>query len=202
MKVIGLTGGTGSGKSIVSKELKARGAYSIDADEIAHDIIQKGKPAYDEIVSYFGEEILDETKTIMRKKLGTIVFSDKKKLNYLNQCTHKYINDEICRKIEIIQKGAEKYSCILLDAPLLIETDLISLCDKVWVVFATEQQRIKRIMERDSITYEQAENRIASQKKWDEYEKYAHCVIDNSKDLDFLKKQLDHLFYNFLNKGE
>ena len=85
MKVIGLTGGTGSGKSVVSAFLKQNGAYIIDADEIAHGIIAKGKPAYEEITNYFGGAILDENRNILRKKLGSIVFTNNEKLNFLNQ---------------------------------------------------------------------------------------------------------------------
>ena len=87
MKIIGLTGGTGSGKGFVSERLKARKAYVIDADAVAHEIIEKGRPAYKAIVDYFGSEILDEDGNIFRRKLGHIVFSDKDKLAFLNSLT-------------------------------------------------------------------------------------------------------------------
>ena len=89
MKVIGLTGGTGSGKSVVSKSLAAAGAVVIDADRIAHEIILKGEPAYTEIVNFYGTEILDAEGNIIRKRLGEIVFHDAKKLAFLNQFAHK-----------------------------------------------------------------------------------------------------------------
>ena len=123
MKVIGLTGGTGSGKSVVSAFLKQNGAYIIDADEIAHDIIAKGKPAYEEITSYFGGAILDENRNILRKKLGSIVFTNKEKLDFLNHCTHKYITQEIDRQIAE-KKYQKEHCCIVLDAPLLLEAKL------------------------------------------------------------------------------
>lgn len=194
MKVIGLTGGTGSGKSIVCTQLKKRNAYIIDADKIAHDIIEKGQPAYKKIVSYFGKEILDEENNIVRKRLGAIVFSDKEKLNFLNKCTHQYIFEEIDFFIQKIKKCPNEYQYIILDAPLLIESNLTSVCDEIWVVYAKEEDRLKRIMQRDNITYEQAKNRILSQKGWEEYKKYADIIIDNSRDLKFLENQLNNLF--------
>ena len=117
MKVIGLTGGTGSGKGIVSAYLKKKGAYIIDADQIAHDIIKRGMPAYEEITQYFGGVILDENRNILRKKLGSIVFVNKQKRDFLNHCTHKYIIEEIDRQIQQ-EIQTQKHLCIVLDAPL------------------------------------------------------------------------------------
>ncbi len=193
MKIIGLTGGTGSGKSVVCTYLKENGAYVIDADQIAHDIIKKGMPAYEEIVNYFGESILDENRNILRKKLGSIVFVNEEKRGFLNRCTHKYIIQEIDRQIEQERQKAES-TVIVLDAPLLIEANLQSRCDEVWVVFAQEEVRAKRVMQRDSITYQEAKNRIGCQKNWEAYEQYADLILDNSKDLQHLKKQLETVF--------
>lgn len=193
MKIIGLTGGTGSGKGFVSERLKARRAFVMDADAIAHEIIEKGKPAYDEIVDYFGKDILDENGEIIRRKLGDIVFSDKDKLAFLNSCTHKYINMEILKKIEEVKPQTNVYSAIVIDAPLLAEAGLTDICDDIWVVYADSEVRVKRIMERDSITEEQARNRIASQKSWEEYKELGAVIIDNSSDDENVERQLDSL---------
>ena len=194
MKVIGLTGGTGSGKSIVSAFLEQNGAYVIDADKIAHDIIARGKPAYEELTSYFGGAILDENRNILRKKLGSIVFTNKEKLDFLNRCTHKYIIQEIDKKIAE-RKQKKEDTCIVLDAPLLLEANLESRCSEIWVVFAEEEVRARRIMERDNITYQDAKNRIGSQKNWEVYRQKANLILDNSKDLEHLKRQLESIFY-------
>lgn len=192
MKVIGLTGGTGSGKSVVSAWLKDRGAVIIDADAVAHGIIEKGKPAYFEIVDYYGKEILDNSGHIVRKALGNIVFKDKNKLEFLNRCTHKYINHEINSQME--QAKAEKSGrCIILDAPLLFEAGLQEKCDTIWAVVAEEQVRIQRIMMRDGLSYQQALERIAAQKSRAEYEALANVVIDNSGDLASLEQKLKRL---------
>ena len=193
MKIIGLTGGTGSGKGFVSERLKARKAYVIDADAVAHEIIEKGTPAYKAIVDYFGSEILDENGNIFRRKLGNIVFSDKDKLAFLNSCTHKYINMEIMRIIEEVKPQTNVYSAIIIDAPLLAEAGLVDICDDIWVVYADSEVRVKRIMERDSISEEQARNRIASQRSWEEYKELGAVIIDNSSDDENVERQLDAL---------
>ena len=189
MKVIGLTGGTGSGKSVVSKSLLAAGAVIVDADKIAHDIILKGEPAYHEIIAYYGTGILDENGNIIRKKLGEIVFNDKEKLAFLNQCTHKYITAEVKRQIAEA-KATDTAKAIVLDAPLLLEAKLETVCDVVWVVYSDPEVRAQRVMARDGITYELAKARIANQKSWEEYKQAADAVIDNSKDLAYLESQL------------
>lgn len=192
MKVIGLTGGTGSGKSVVSKSLAEAGAVIVDADQIAHEIILKGKPAYQEIIAYYGTGILDEDGNIIRKKLGEIVFNDGEKLAFLNQCTHKYICAEVDRQIAAA-KEADTAIAIVLDAPLLLEAGLEQVCDWVWVVYADPEVRAQRVMARDGVTYELAKARIANQKSWEEYKQAADTVIDNSKDLAYLQGQLSEL---------
>nr|WP_294680339.1 dephospho-CoA kinase [uncultured Anaerotignum sp.] len=192
MKVIGLTGGTGSGKSVVSKSLAAAGAVVIDADRIAHEIILKGEPAYTEIVNFYGTEILDAEGNIIRKKLGEIVFHDAKKLAFLNQCTHKYICAEVDRQIAAAKQAAVAKE-IVLDAPLLLEAGLESRCDAVWVVYAEPEVRAKRVMERDGVSYALAKARIANQKSWEEYKQAASVVIDNSRDIAYLQGQLDKI---------
>ena len=192
MKVIGLTGGTGSGKSVVSKSLAAAGAVVIDADRIAHEIILKGEPAYTEIVNFYGTEILDAEGNIIRKRLGEIVFHDAKKLAFLNQCTHKYICAEVDRQIAKAEKE-NTARAVILDAPLLLEAGLESRCDTVWVVYAEPEVRAKRVMERDGVSYALAKARIANQKSWEEYKQAASVVIDNSRDIAYLQGQLDKI---------
>lgn len=195
MRIIGLTGPTGSGKSAVSAVLKDNGAVIVDADKIAHDIILKGEAAYNELLGYFGEEILNNEKEIDRKKLGQIVFSQGgEKLDFLNKCTHKHIFDKMKAEIETAEKSG--FEITVLDAPLLIEGKFITLCKEVWVVFADDESRAERIMKRDLITYQQALDRMSKQKGYDVYNKYADIIIDNSTGLVNLKRQVE----NILNK--
>ncbi|MFV0313955.1 MAG: dephospho-CoA kinase [Anaerotignum sp.] len=196
MKVIGLTGGTGSGKGVVSKCLEEAGAVVIDADFIGHEIIKKGNPAYCELVDYFGDQILQEDGEIFRRKLGEIVFSEKEKLEFLNRCTHKYIAQEILRKIDMEQKlGCAKL--IVIDAPLLIEVGFDKICDVVWVVYADEEVRANRVMQRDGITYEMAKARIGNQKSWEEYKRHAVEVLDNSTTVADIRNQAELLFNKY-----
>ncbi|MDD3570436.1 MAG: dephospho-CoA kinase [Lachnospiraceae bacterium] len=193
MRIIGLTGGTGSGKSVVSKILAKKGAYIIDADAIGHDIILKGKPAYNELVSYFGNEILDSNGEIIRKKLGTIVFKEgKEKLAFLNACTHKYIFMEIENRIK--QAKEESAEVVIIDAPLLLEGEFKNLCNEIWVVYAKEEIRLERIITRDKIDKEHGISRIASQPTWEEYKKYADVIIDNSGEIEEVERQIEKLF--------
>ena len=194
MEIIGLTGGTGSGKSAVSMFLRKKGLYVIDADQISHEIIKKNQPAYEEIVEEFGTEILDSDGEIIRQRLGQIVFSDPKKLSFLNRCTHKYIRMEIEETISQ-QKKAEA-SMIIIDAPLLAEAGLIEICDEVWVVCADRQVRLERTMTRDGLTYSQAEKRIFAQKSDEEYRAMANRIILNNGGLEELGAELDQLWNN------
>ncbi|MEA5085330.1 MAG: dephospho-CoA kinase [Lachnospiraceae bacterium] len=193
MRIIGLTGGTGSGKSVVSQILSKKGAYVIDTDAIGHDIILKGKPAYNELVNYFGNEILDNNGEIARKKLGAIVFKEgKEKLAFLNSCTHKYIFMEIKNRIKLAQN--ENIEIVIIDAPLLLEGDFKNLCNEIWVVYAKEEVRLERIMARDKIDQEHGKNRIASQPTWEEYKRYANVIIDNSGKIEDVERQIEELF--------
>lgn len=196
MKVIGLTGGTGSGKGVVSQCLKDAGAKIIDADLIAHEIIKMGRPAYEELVDYFGEEILRHDGEIFRRRLGEIVFRNKEKLEFLNHCTHKYIAQEIARQIQETKKLGEA-KLIIIDAPLLIEAGLRDICDAIWVVYADEEVRARRVMQRDGITYETAKARIANQKSWTEYKSYAQEIINNSTTLEDVQVQVANMMKKY-----
>lgn len=196
MKVVGLTGGTGSGKGVVSQCLREAGSAIIDADLIAHEIIKKGKPAYEELTRYFGRHILREDGEIFRRKLGEIVFRDKEKLEFLNRCTHKYIAQEIARQIQEAKELGKK-KLIVIDAPLLVEAGLVEICDSIWVVYADEEVRVHRIMERDGILLETAKARIGNQKSWAEYKSYAQEVIDNSSTLEAVQSQVATLMKKY-----
>ncbi|MDI6601132.1 MAG: dephospho-CoA kinase [Thermoanaerobacteraceae bacterium] len=193
MKVIGLTGGIASGKSTVSNILKGLGAYIIDADEISREIIKKGSEAWKEIVDYFGSDILLPNGEIDRKKLGNIVFADKEKLDKLNAITHPRI---IKRITEIIEKEKKKgkEKAVVLDAAILVEMGLQSMVDEIWVVSVDKDMQIKRLIERDKLSYENAINRIRVQMPLSEKVKYADYVIDNSKDIGYIRNQVSKLW--------
>jgi len=174
--LIGLTGGIASGKSKVSSFLRSRGAFIIDADRIAREIVKPYKNAWKKIVDTWGKEILSPDLSLDRTRLGSIVFSDKEALERLNAITHP----EIIREIEHELGERSSEELIVLDAPLLIEAGLCDVVDEVWLVSVTAENQLERLCKRDGISSEEAKKRINSQMPLKEKEKYAHLIIDNN----------------------
>ena len=183
MKIIGITGGTGAGKSTVCEEMKKNGADVIDCDVIARQIVEKGQPALNEIVQAFGDDILCHDGTLDRKKMGGIVFSDKKKLDVLNEITHRYIFDEMKRRM-----NEAVSDIVVLDVPLLFQCDFPFNCDVTVAVIADKETRIKRIMQRDGIDSEMAKARMANQMSDEEYASLADVCFNNVGDSDRIRE--------------
>lgn len=194
VRVIGVTGGIGSGKSTVSRILYDLGARVIDADLIAREVTSKSGKAYEEILDYFGREILDEKENIDRKKLAGIVFKHFDKLKVLNRITHKYITENILKTLERL-KNDDESDVVVIDAPIPIEHGFIDVTDEIWVVTADIETRVKRIMERNGFTREEALNRINSQWKNEDYLKIADEVIYNNGSIEELEKTVVKLFF-------
>jgi dephospho-CoA kinase len=193
MKIIGLTGGTGSGKTTVASLLvQITNAYIIDADHIGHEQIKKGKPAYNKVIEFFGGEIVDQSGEINRKKLGGIVFSDPSKLQKLNECTHPFIRQEIENQIQQIREEGQ-YEYIVVDAALLVEIGFHEMVDEVWGVYAHIEQRMQRIMKRDQLDAVQAKQRLDKQMSWDKLRKYVDRVIDTTGGIEHIRQQLMHI---------
>lgn len=159
-KIIGLTGKSGAGKGAVSRILKSMGAYTIDADVVARNVVEKGKPALLEIKNCFGEGVLLENGELNRKALARIVFNSGEELHKLNTITHKYITEEIVSEI-----NSNDSDIFVIDAAALIESGIDKMCDKIICVTADESVRTKRIIERDSLSIEEAKDRISAQKE-------------------------------------
>lgn len=191
MKIIGLTGGIASGKSTVSNIAHNRGIPIIDADKIAREIVQIGKPAFREIVDYFGTQVIADDGNLDRKILGKIVFHDHSKLHKLNDITHPRIMNEIKNRIEKLKKRKEPM--VIIDAALLIEMNMRELVDVIWLVITPEALQTKRLTERDQLTESEALERIKSQMSTDEKLKYADAIINNDGDLEQLKSNVNEL---------
>ena len=183
MKVIGLTGGIASGKSTVSKALADLGATVIDGDETAHRLMEPHQPIWEDIVNKFGREILNPDLAIDRAKLGTIVFDDPEQMAALNRISRPRIIESIKNELESI-KETRPDTVIVLDVPLLFEARLDKLSDQVWVVWIDRETQIKRLMERNHYTREEAVKRIDSQMSLDEKAQRADVVIDNSGSIE------------------
>ncbi|HPL54635.1 MAG TPA: dephospho-CoA kinase [Bacillota bacterium] len=200
MMVIGLTGGIASGKSTVSAKLKELGAAIIDVDILARSVVSKGEIAYNRIIQCFGESILLPNGEINRKRLGSIVFSDKKKLALLNGITHPEIISRVKERIRELKTAGN--SVIVVDAAILIEMGLYKYVDSVWVVAADREIQIKRLIERDKFDYRDSEKRINSQFTDDARKKYADIVIDNNESIETLSKKIEELWGNVMSGGE
>lgn len=186
--ILGVTGGIGSGKSTVSSILKELGAFVIDADVISRQVVMPGEKALAELTEVFGRDILDEWGQLQRKKLAGVVFNDKEKLKILNAIVHKYVAERIEDNVK--EQLAKKTEVIVIDAPIPIKTGFLDLCHRVWTVSAAEELRIKRVMERNGMSYEEAVARINSQIPEEEYNNIADTVINNDLDYFSLKDQV------------
>jgi dephospho-CoA kinase len=193
--IIGLTGGIASGKSTVSEMLKKRGIPVIDADLIAREVVEVGKKAYTEIVNAFGKEILNEDLTINRARLGSIVFQNEDKREQLNSIVHPEVRLEMKRRQEqLISEGAK---AVVLDIPLLFESNLKHLVDKVIVVYTGEKNQLERLMKRNNFSKKEALSRINAQMPLKEKVKFADAVINNDGTLEETEQQLENILMNW-----
>ena len=193
MLIVGLTGGVASGKTAVSGVLKGEGAYIVDADQIARELVQPHQPAWDELVRAFGREILQEDGFIDRKKLAEKVFGDRKQRKVLNQILHPRIKEEMDRRTkEIGQKDPE--AIVVIDAPLLVELGGHRKVDTLIVVTSTTNQQMERLKERDGRSPEEAQGIFTAQMPVDEKVKLADIVIRNEGSLEEMEKRVKGVF--------
>jgi len=193
MLIVGLTGGVATGKTAASQALKEEGAYIVDADQIARDLVQPDKPAWNEIVRAFGKEILQEDRSIHRKELADKVFADPEQRKVLNQVLHPRIKEEIARRArQIVQKDPE--AIVVIDAPLLVELGMHRHVDRLIVVTSTQTQQIERLKKRDGRSTEEALGLLSSQMPVQEKAKLADFVVRNEGSLEEMKKRAKEVF--------
>lgn len=180
--VIGLTGQTGAGKSTVSQIFAENGYAVINADYISRIVVEKGSECLNELADVFGSGIINPDGTLNRKALAGIVFTDKAKLEILNSIIYPYITTEILSQIKQYSDKGNKL--ILLDAPTLFESHADDFCEIIISVTANPDVRKKRIMERDNITAEQAQNRMDSQLDTEFFIEHSDYIIKNNDSFD------------------
>lgn len=178
--VFGLTGPTGAGKSVLAELLCAHGFAVIDADTVARAVVEAGSPVLARLAQRFGLEILHADGTLDRKALAQRAFSSKENTDALNEITHPEILARIERQVELLSR--QEQAGILIDAPLLLETGLERLCDRVIAVVAPEELRRTRIMARDGLTEEQATQRMNAQHSREYYISHSDFVVNNDGD--------------------
>jgi dephospho-CoA kinase len=191
-RVIGLTGGIGSGKSTVSKYLAELGAAIIDADKVGHEAFQPGTEAWREVVATFGRDILTPQGEIDRKKLGAIVFDNPAALAQLNGIMHPKMGDMM--KAQIDEYRRQGVAVVVLEAAILIEANWTPLVDEVWVTTAPESVVLERLKKQRGLAEEQTLARIRSQLSSEERLKHADVVITNEGNLEEVKARVKELW--------
>ncbi|UCH42375.1 MAG: dephospho-CoA kinase [Dehalococcoidales bacterium] len=191
-KVIGLTGGIGSGKSTVSGFLKELGAVVIDADKVGHEVFLPDTPAWHDVTAAFGQDIIAPSGEIDRKKLGEIVFNDPEALSRLNRIMHPRMYDMMQAQIEEYRRDG--IAVVVVEAAILIEANWQSLVDEIWVTITPEDTVIRRLKEQRGLDEEQTKARIRSQLANDDRVKHADVVIDNNGNLDEIRAKVNGLW--------
>jgi dephospho-CoA kinase len=197
MIIVGLTGGVGTGKSTVANSFRKLGAYIIDWDDLAREVVRPHSKAWKEIVEHFEKDVLNEDLTINRQKLAEIVFSDKEKLEKLNQIVHPEVFEEDERITNEI-RSLDPDALIIKDIPLLFELTRPVFVDKVLVVFVSARTQLRRLEEK-GMSREDAQSRIKSQLPLEGKIKSADFVINNDGSLEETKKQVEEM-YSLLRK--
>jgi dephospho-CoA kinase len=193
MLIIGLTGGVASGKTTVSQILKEEGAYLIDADRIARELVQPYTPAWNELKEAFGNEILKEDGSLHRKRLAEKIYSNPKQRELLNQILHPRIKAEIDRRVREIGRK-DPGAVVVIDAALIIELGDYLEMDQVIVVTSTEAQQIERLGDRNGMTPEMARRIIDAQMDLKEKLKVADFVIRNEGSVEETKRMVKEIF--------
>ncbi len=192
MKVIGLTGGIGSGKSTVSQYLAELGAVVIDADKVGHEAFKPDTPAWRDVVATFGREVLAANNEIDRKKLGQIVFSNPEALAQLNRIMHPRMYDMMKARIEEYRR--QGVDVVVLEAAILIEANWTPLVDKVWVTITPESAVLERVKKQRGQDEAQTLARIRAQLPTAERIKRADVVINNEGNLEEVKAKIKELW--------
>ncbi len=186
MYIIGLTGNIATGKSTVAHMLQDVGAYLIDADKLAHDLMRAGSPAYEGVVARFGATILAPSGEIDRRKLGAIVFADQGALRDLEAIVHPIV---VAESLRLLEQAAPLYEVAVVEAIKLLEANMHRYCDAIWVVVCSRQQQIERLVRTRGLTEAEAALRIDAQPPMTEKVARAHVVIDNSGSLEATRIQ-------------
>jgi len=193
MLVVGITGGIGSGKGLAAEFFRSRGAAVIDADEVARDLAQPHSPLLADIARAFGGEMLREDGSLDRGKLARRVFGDPEAVARLNAMTHPPIASEISRRVRELA-AREKAEVVCVVAPLLLEAGLEDTVDRLLVMVADEEERIRRVIARDNLREEEVRQRMAAQMAPEEQRRRADWVVDTTPGREEARRQLEAIW--------
>ena len=189
MLIVGLTGGIGSGKSTVARMLKDEGAYVIDFDYLARLVVEPDKPAWRDIIDYFGPEILSPDRSLNRSALAKIIFSDDKSRKVLEGFTHQRIFEERDALVKAIKKK-DPNAVVIIDFPLLFELGLSKKFDKVILAFVSRDVQLERVIKRDGLPREEVERRLNAQIPIEEKKFLSDYIIDTNGSLNDTRDQV------------
>lgn len=190
MRVIGVTGGVGAGKSTVLSYLEERyQARIILADTVGHEVMEPGTAACDQILSEFGDAVLGKDGRIDRKRLGAIVFADQEKLKRLNAIVHPAVKAEILRRIALFRE--QQAGLTVVEAALFLEENYDAFCDETWYIYTDEKKRRERLMESRGYTEERISQILKSQRSHGEFLQRCQYMIDNNGTAEETRRQID-----------
>jgi dephospho-CoA kinase len=192
MRVLGLTGGIGSGKSMVAQLFARLGAVVIDADQLAREVVEPGQPALGEIAATFGRDVLLPDGRLDRAKLAGIIFADPVERAKLDAITHPRIRT---RMNELIKARRSGPGVLIVDIPLLYENNRVNLVERVIVVWVDPQTQLRRIRQRDGLSADAAGQRIAAQMPLEAKRARADHVIDNSGTREDTRRQVEAIYH-------
>jgi dephospho-CoA kinase len=192
MTPVGLTGGIASGKTTVCRLLEAKGCTIIDADVVAHKLLLLGQPGYEPVIKAFGRGVLGDAGEIDRGKLGAEVFGNRSKLEQLNQLLHPEVLRTLGAELEALKQVGN--ARVIVDASLMIESGFHRNFRRLVLVTCTLAQQVERLMVRNGLTQEQAQQRIALQMPLEEKRAFATDIIDNSGTQEGTRTQVNVLF--------
>ncbi|MBN3370929.1 dephospho-CoA kinase [Clostridium botulinum] len=198
---IGLTGGIGAGKSTISEMIKEKNIPVIDADKISREVLKLYPEILIRVKEVFGKEFLDDNGDLKRREFGSYIFKNKnknKRIEYEN-IIMPYITKETFKRIKLLEENKE--SICVLDAPTLIEQGLYKYMDINILVWVDKDTQINRVVKRDGLNRSEVMNRINSQMSMEEKKKFVEYIIDNSKDIENTKSELDKIFMEVMIKA-
>ena len=196
--ILGLTGGIACGKSSASAFLAGMGAEVIDADRISRAVTAPGGEALPAIMREFGPGVFDAEGRLDRRELGRLVFADDAQRRRLEGIIHPLVQQQTFRRIR--ELDAAGVSCAVLDVPLLYETGMDVLCDEVWLLAVPHEEQLRRVMERDSLSEEQALERIESQMPMEEKQARCDRVIWTNRSIQLTQRELEALWQQWIKK--
>ncbi|NFD29049.1 dephospho-CoA kinase [Clostridium botulinum] len=196
---IGLTGGIGAGKSTISEMIKEKNIPVIDADKISREVLKLYPEILIRVKEVFGKEFLDDNGDLKRREFGSYIFKNKNKRIEYENIIMPYIKKETFKRIKLLEENKE--SICVLDAPTLIEQGLYKYMDINILVWVDKDTQINRVVKRDGLNRSEVMNRINSQMSMEEKKKFVEYIIDNSKDIENTKSELDKIFMEVMIKA-